>query len=509
MVQLVVLMREGAPSGSGLISAPSSAAPRVAGPARRRREVAVSTDEVMEESSPPVRSQRARHAFLDPRSEQRLGRSVGTAAAALVVLQIAAVVVFATITILRHPLWSVVDEGAHFDNIVYVAEHGSYPVLGKTLASEQELAIGQGVYPKHTTINPRTFGLGGLTYEAFQPPLYYYVAAPVFFLSGNYHTKAILLRFFGLVLLVTSIALFARLSRHVLRKRWLLGLSGGLLVFLMPGVVVRMVTISDVNLAVPLAILTVTELWITWQRQSSRRLVLCGFLVGCCALTDLYLTELVPVFVLVAIAVLRRNRRLEDRLAAILGVVVAGLVVLPWLVFNEVKYHALTATAIAKREQLGIVNPHHVRDTIGQLPGLTVQNLFQVLLPEDWGGRLIDHGTVNYLATIVQVLLVPAAIVLAVALGRRLVSTGYWILILPWACNIVACWYIDIGQQWQSGSMVSRYTYPTLPFVALFVVASTLTLFRATRQLLVAVTLSSAVLVGVWVVLVPTIHHTT
>ena len=105
----------------------------------------------------------------------------------------------------------------------------------------------------------------------------------MFFLSGNYHTKAILLRFFGLLLLVASIALFARLSRHVLKKRSLLGLSGGLLVFLMPGVVVRMVTISDVNLAVPLAILTVTELWIAWQHRSSRRLVLCGFLVGCCA----------------------------------------------------------------------------------------------------------------------------------------------------------------------------------------------------------------------------------
>lgn len=468
----------------------------------------VSTDEVVLEPPPQLRSQRARHAPSDRLGEQRMSRSVGLATAALVVLQIAAVVVFATITILRYPLWSAVDEGAHFDNIVYIAEHGSYPVLGKALASEQELAIGQGVYPKHTTINPRTFGLGGLTYEAFQPPLYYYVATPVFFLSGNYHTKAILLRFFGLLLLVASIVLFARLSRHVLKKRWLLGLSGGLLVFLMPGVVVRMVTISDVNLAVPLAILTVTELWIAWQHRSSRRLVLCGFLVGCSALTDLYLTELIPVFVLVAISVLRGNRRVEDGLAAVSGLVIAGLVVLPWLIFNEVKYHTLTATAIAKREQLAIVNPHHLRDTIGQFPGLTVQNLFQVVLPQEWADRLTAHVTVNYLATIVQVLLIPAAIVLAVALGRRLVSTGYWILILPWVCNIAACLYIDIGQQWQSGSMVARYTYPTLSLVALFIVASILTLFRATRQLLVAVTLSTAVLVGVWVVLVPTIPHT-
>ncbi len=148
------------------------------------------------------------------------------------------------------------------------------------MASEQELAIGQGTYPRRTTINPRTDGLGGLSYEA-QPPLYYYLATPVFFLSGNYHTKAILLRYFGLLLLVASIALFARLSRHVLKERWLLGFAGGLLIYLMPGVIVRMVTISDLNLAIPLATLTVTELWIAWERRSSTRLLLCGFLVGC------------------------------------------------------------------------------------------------------------------------------------------------------------------------------------------------------------------------------------
>ena len=289
-------------------------------------------------------------------------------ASTVVVFQVVSVVVFAVITIARYPLWGVVDEGAHFNNIVYIAEHGSYPVLGKTYASEQELAIGAGVYPKRTTINPRTDGLAGLSYEAFQPPLYYYLATPLFFLSGNYHTKAIILRFFGLFLLAVSIALFARLSRHVLKERWLLGLSGGLLIYLMPGVIVRMVTISDLNLALPLATLTVTELWIAWERRSSVRLLLCGFLVGCGVLTDLYLAELIPVFLLVAATVLWQNRRARDLLNAVVGTVIVGLTVLPWLIFNEVKYHSLTASALAKREQLSTVNPHHIRDTIGQVP---------------------------------------------------------------------------------------------------------------------------------------------
>ena len=130
--------------------------------------------------------------------------AVSWAAVALIACQLAAVVAFATVTIVQYPLWSPVDEGAHFDNVLYVAEHGSYPVLGRTLASEPVLAIGQGVYPRPTTVNPRRIGLGGLSYEAFQPPLYYYLAAPVFYLSGTYHTKAIWLRCFGLLLLLVA-----------------------------------------------------------------------------------------------------------------------------------------------------------------------------------------------------------------------------------------------------------------------------------------------------------------
>jgi hypothetical protein len=111
-----------------------------------------------------------------------------------------------------------------------------------------------------------------------------------------------------------------------------------------------------------------------------------------------------------------------------------------------------------------------------------------------------------YLATIFQVLLIPMAIVLALALGRRIVSSGLWILGVPWVCNIVLCWYIDIGQQWQSGSMVARYTYPTLPALALFVVAAALTLSLSVRPFLVTTAVSSVFLIVLWVHLVPTIH---
>jgi 4-amino-4-deoxy-L-arabinose transferase-like glycosyltransferase len=427
---------------------------------------------------------------------------------ALVVLQVATIVVFGAITATRYPLWSVVDEGAHYDNVLWIAEHGSLPVLGQTPASEQELAIGQGLYPRHSTIDVSTAGLTGLSYEAFQPPLYYVVASPVFHLSGDYRTKAYLLRFFGLALLLAAAALLARLSRWVLKERWLVGLSVGLLVLMMPGVITRAVTISNVSLAFPLVIACVTEIWIAWETTSTRRLVGAGALLGLCVLTDLYLVELVPVFVLGALCVLWRRRTRTDALWAGAGGLVAILVVLPWVVFNEIHYHSLTASALAKREQLAVVNPHHLRDTVGAVPGLTVENLFTPLMPQEWGSFLPAHPFLGQLATDFEALLIAGSLVLAVALGRRLVTTGYWILLLPWVMNLLACWYIDLDQQWLSGSMVARYTYPTLPLLALFAAAAALTVLRTPRVVLMATAASSVFLVALWISLVPIIHAT-
>ena len=424
---------------------------------------------------------------------------------ALVVLQLATIVVFGAITAARYPLWSAVDEGAHFEYVQWVAEHGSLPVLGSTPASGQELAIGQGVYPRHTTFKPADSGLSGLSYEAFQPPLYYVVAAPVFDLSGNYRTKAFLLRYFGLVLLLVAAALLARLSRQVLKRRWLIGLSAGLLVLMMPGVVARVVTISNLSLAIPLAIACLTELWIAWERRSSPHLVAAGALVGLGVLTDLYLVELVPMFVLVAVSVLRHNRTWIDALWAGAGAVLAVVAVLPWLVFNEIHYHSLTASALAKREQLGVVNPDHVHYTVGQVPGWTVETLFVPLMPQEWQKYLPAHPVLAQLATDFQALLIPGALVLALILGRRLVTTGLWILLLPWVLNLGLCWYIDLGQQWMSGSMVARYTYPTLPALAVFTGAALLVVVRSPRPVLVGAGASTLFLLWLWIAPVPTI----
>ena len=210
--------------------------------------------------------------------------------------------------------------------------------------------------------------------------------------------------------------------------------------FLLPNSILRMVNISNGNLAVPLAILTVTEMWIAWERGTSRRLVLCGFLVGCGLLTNLFLAALVPVFIVVAFSVLRKDRAQRDVRHAAASSVLAFLINLPWLVFNEIKYHALTAIALAKQEQLPIINPTHARYTVGHIPGRTALQLLQPLLPTPWKNLLVGHTFLGYLATILQIAFILTALVVALFLGRRLLTSGYWILLGLWVAVVIICW---------------------------------------------------------------------
>ena len=88
-------------------------------------------------------------------------------AAVLVWLQIVAIVVVGVATVARFHIFAAVDEEAHLAYVQQVAEHGRLPWLGRTVLPAQ-------LQPHHVP------GFGGLSYEAFQPPLYYALAVPAF-----------------------------------------------------------------------------------------------------------------------------------------------------------------------------------------------------------------------------------------------------------------------------------------------------------------------------------------
>jgi hypothetical protein len=406
--------------------------------------------------------------------------------AALLVAQVALIITVALVTAFQFHLLTVIDEEAHFSYVQQIAEHGSLPVLGRTETSLQGLAVYQGVYPHPTTIDPKKDGLAGLSYEAFQPPLYYIAAVPAFYVTSNYIDKIYSIRLFDVLLLLGSVVLAGRLNRAVLADRWMIGWSMSLVFFALPGVVVRFVTISNLGLAVPLAILFATELWIAWSRHSGRRLMVAGMVLGLCVLTQLELVSLIPVFATVLVAEARRRSTLRSWRPLLVALVIPLVLVAPWFAFNEGHYHMLTAGSLAIKEQTPIVNPDHLRYSWSQLPDDTVTFLVDPTLPAEWNHALDPQPALNYLDQLLAILMVPAGLILVVGMGRRLWSMRAAILGLPYLFNVVEMWYIRYVQQW---AIYARYTYPTLPIFLTLVALATDT-FRA-RTLPVLVTASA------------------
>jgi len=413
----------------------------------------------------------------------------------VLVFQVLLIVVVGTTTVLRFHYFSVIDEEAHYSYVQQIAEHGSLPVLGKTETSLQALAIAQGIYPRHTTIDPKTDGIGGQNYEAFQPPLYYITAVPAFFSVGNYHDKIYALRFYGLLLLLVSVALAARLARVVLRERWMIGWAMTLVLFALPGVVVRFTTIGDLALAVPMALLCATELWLAWQRHSTLRYVTAGVTAALAMLSQLELVIFLPVFALVLLAEVLHRRSFVAWRSLILVALVPVVLVLPWLAFNEANYHMLTAGTLAIQEQTPIINAHHLHFSIGQLPNDTVNSIVDPVLPAEWGTSLYGQPALAFLEQGLAMLLVPGSILLILSLGRRLFTIPSAILGLPYVLIVLEMWDIRYGQQWM---IFARYTYPALPMLLILAAIATET-FRAQFLPVMVTIAATASLVALWV----------
>lgn len=183
-------------------------------------------------------------------------------------------------------------ELTHLAYVQEVAEHQRIPWLGRDHVSWQELALEAHVYPRHSALNPRLLGVSGSSYEAWQPPLYYVLAAPAFSIPSDYRDKVFATRAFDLLLLLATVAILALLARAVFEERWPVPYCLALSTILWPGVIVRAITVSNAALELPLVALYVLVLWNATARPRARSLVAASGLLGLCVLTQLTLFAL-------------------------------------------------------------------------------------------------------------------------------------------------------------------------------------------------------------------------
>jgi 4-amino-4-deoxy-L-arabinose transferase-like glycosyltransferase len=415
-------------------------------------------------------------------------------ATTLIVLQLAAITVVGGVTVVRFHIFAAVDELAHVSFVQEVAEHGSLPWLGRSYVSWQMEAIEQDVYPRRSSVDPRQIGLAGLSYEAFQPPLYYLLAAPAFAIPGNYRDKVIAVRAFDLVLLLAAAAILALLARAVAAEHWQIAYAAALAVLLWPGVIVRVITVSNAGLELPLTLVYVLLVWLATARREPRLLLGAAAALGLCLLTGMTLIFLAPLLAVAIIALLRERRDRRALAVVALAVALPLLLLAPWVISNEVRYGGLTAGALAEQLQAPLVNPTGENFGVGAVIS-RLGRLDRALLPQEWWSQYGKAGLAELL-WLLPALLLAGAVIPVLRRPRLLRSRAAALLASPLALGLITLAGIVVFVDWPS--FLPRYINPTLPLLALFAAWAWQATRRRPGAALAIVAGSSALTGAVW-----------
>lgn len=380
---------------------------------------------------------------------------------ALIAMQIIAIVVLGGVTALRFHIWAEIDERQHYVNVQAIAEDGRYP-LQSDLVSTEVQAITDRTYPRPSPNNPRSQGLAGRSYEAVQPPLYYLLAAPAFLAPVDHRNKVIVVRLFDLALLMVALALAAALCREVLGPQWRAGYAAVLATVLWPGVLVRMITISNDVLALPAGLLVALLTMLAWRRRSPRWLLSAGVALGAALLTKATLVFMVPVLLVTAANALRWQVP-RARLAAVLAIIVPLLMITPWIVANDVRYDTLGLLG-ASPEVQALYPADSGVGTGGVL--LRVERLTIASLPQEFSYKYESLTVGGAVTRGLVVALVAFGVGAALVVRRRLDASSYVVLGLPLVAGVTGL--VVQFERTGADAFFGRYLYASVILFALF-----------------------------------------
>ena len=249
------------------------------------------------------------------------------------------------------PPWGLIDEGQHLHYIQHIAEQQTLPIMGQTHLSTE---IADSLFatnhwavfhwPTPVTTRPSEMGLVGDSYEAYQPPLFYALMAPIFaLLPGNILTKLFLMR--GVMVLFSLMTLGALYQTAALLwgKASVLPLFAVLLLLAIPERTIAVSRINNDVLAELLAALFIWELTQSMLRGVTlRRGLTLGFLFGLGLWTKLSMAVLVVP--LIAMLIFQR-RCAKWQTAVIAAYGGAALLSVPLIFSNLWRYGDITGFA--------------------------------------------------------------------------------------------------------------------------------------------------------------------
>ncbi len=269
-------------------------------------------------------------------------------------------VLFVTLT----PAWQAPDEPAHYNYVHYLATQGSFPVLVAGCYDQPYLqTLTSHRFAPELSIEP-------LCYESHQPPLYYLLAAPLFWVSQGSLTALRLL----------SVALGAGVSTLAFIIGWMIfpyrpAIAYGAMAFVafVPMHLTMMASVNSDTLAELIfagLLLLLTRRLLADSPASLRGDVGLGLLLGLGLLTK---TTIYVALILVAVTLWLEAARqpggldwpkLARRALVVFGV--ALLLILPWYSRNAALYGPFDILGLARHDEV-VVGQLRAADFIAQV----------------------------------------------------------------------------------------------------------------------------------------------
>ncbi|MBK8988595.1 MAG: glycosyltransferase family 39 protein [Chloroflexi bacterium] len=256
---------------------------------------------------------------------------------------------------LNTPNWQAPDEPAHY-NVVRQLANGRLPIIQP--GDYDQALIGQVLSAKPPF--PPEISLEPMSYEDWQPPLYYLLQTPVFMLSGG---SLMALRLVSLLLGAGVVLLAYGLAWRLFAGQTWLALTTAVFVAFLPQHLAMMASVNNDALAELLiaAILFVLVGWVENEKpaaanEEQRTLLTLGLLLGLG-----YLTK-GTVYPLTAVVGLTLLRRYWGRWGALLRAGLwlaapAGLLGLLWWVRNVAVYGGLDVLGKAAHDAVVVGQP--------------------------------------------------------------------------------------------------------------------------------------------------------
>ncbi|MFM9328690.1 ArnT family glycosyltransferase [Paenibacillus mesotrionivorans] len=237
------------------------------------------------------------------------------------------------------PSFSPVDEDAHFDYIMHIVRHRDIPTLFDKIDLDY-------ISQTSNLINAPT---GTIQYEAVHPPLYYLMAAVIALFSSHVTVSFYMIRMLGLICFGLTIYLIIKSYKELVEQKVVsenAPLFYGILIlfFMSPGIITRMITISNEHLAVLLC----TGIFAFWIKfHFNKRFV---HLISFSVLTGMVIiTKLTTIFIaaVILLYLLTMDTALKKKVKMmVIFSTICILILAPWILFNLHQYHAFTATKL-------------------------------------------------------------------------------------------------------------------------------------------------------------------